>query len=140
MTAIKITLEQALEIRRRYENLGAGGAGQTSLAVEFGVSQSVVNQILAGQHSLVRGTRDIRKVRRGTTADGGRTPAVSGMSKHALKSVGDGRGPVRLSQRDYRQRRECPVCGARRGEYCTNMIGGGYLRDRKNVHDERRTP
>jgi hypothetical protein len=141
MTAVKITLEQALEIRRRYENLGTGGAGQTTLAAEFGVSRSVINQILAGRHSLVRGTRDIRAARQGSTWDGGHTPQLSSMSKGALKSVGDGRAPKRKSQQEHRQNpRPCPVCGARKGEYCTNMIGGGYQRDRKNVHDERRTP
>lgn len=130
MTAVKITLEQALEIRRRYE----AGSAVTSLAAELGISRSVISEVIRGEHPLVRGVANISGRR--TAAAGGHTPPINS----ARRLISDGRGPARLSQRDYRQRRECPVCGARRGEYCTNMIGGGYLRDRKNVHDERRTP
>lgn len=134
---IKLTLEQAIEIRRRYENPGRGGAGQSSLAAEYGVGKSMINMILAGRHPLVRGVPDIRALRGRGPADGGHPPSVRGMTDTARRTVGDGRAKRGKSQREYRQR-PCPVCYARKGEYCQNLQGGGYTRDRAQVHDERR--
>jgi hypothetical protein len=43
----KLSDEQVLELRRRYE---AGGLNQAALAIQYGVSQALVSQIVRGVH------------------------------------------------------------------------------------------
>lgn len=129
---VKLTVEQALRIRRLYESTGPdeAGAGRASLAAQFRVSVQTVHRILTGEHPLVKGVPNISGMR--TSLEGGHTPALDGLSKGTRRLLA---AAPRKSQREYRQR-ECPDCYARKGEYCTNLHNG---RDRANVHDGRRT-
>lgn len=130
MTAIKLTLAQALEIRRRYE----AGVAVTSLAADTGVSRSVISEVIRGVHPLVRGVPSLSGRRRPAIPGG--SPPLRGMSKGARASIGTGRSPARYTEQQKRQYR-CDTCGARKGEYCTNMQGGAIGRDSKKAHPGR---
>lgn len=134
MSRTKLTVEQAMEIRRRFENLGPGGSGLTSLAVQFHAAKDTIYRILTGEHWLVRGAPDISQARK-AGPEGVGTDWRTGVSDRQRKLVTG--GAPRMSAQQYRIRNACPTCGARRGEYCVR-IGGTYQRPIKTVHDERK--
>lgn len=134
---MKLTIEQALAIRRSYETKGPGGQGMRALAARYGVSMSMIHDILTGIHPLVRGTPNISG-NRGRLL-GGHSDAVRELTPRQ-RSVTDRptHKPLEQIEREAR-RRACPVCGARNGEYCTTTRpGAAYARDMKHVHPERR--
>jgi hypothetical protein len=137
MTKMTLTLEQALEIRRTYEQKGYGGAGMKVLAMRYGVSEATIHRILAGTHPLVKGVPNISGQRaslefqKSTWGEHGPPPPPA-----------PSRIPSRVTGELTRAQaiaRPCPTCGARPRESCTR-VGGTYPYPMKTVHQERRTP
>jgi predicted RNA-binding Zn-ribbon protein involved in translation (DUF1610 family) len=116
-----LTKEQALKIRERYLNRGPGGAGMSVLAMEYGVSVTMIHNILAGLHQHTRGMPSVSGTRGGGIDDKGwreaqPPPAVTTptMTRRAAGIVSP------MSLRDQRLQHPCPTCGAKRRERCVN--------------------
>lgn len=131
----KLTLEQALEIRRRYEEKGFGGAGLEVLARRYGVSTTTIHRILTGDHSLVRGVPNISGARSSIQVNdsgwSGRDSPTAPYSRDVQ--------PTAALTRAQAIARPCPLCGARKNESCVNPRST-YPYPIKMIHQERRTP
>lgn len=116
-----LSREQALKIRERYATSGPGGAGMNVLAMEYGVSVTMIHNILAGLHQHTRGMPSISGTRGGGIDDKGwrKDHAPQGVvspniSRRASRIVSP------MSLRDQRLQHPCPTCGAKRRELCVN--------------------
>jgi hypothetical protein len=135
MSAVKLTIEQAMEIRRTYERKGYGSAGARVLAGRYGVSVAVVYRILSGEHPLVKGAPNISARRGSITMNPTR---AAGRDLAAPPKPFGTRVPGELS-RAQAIARPCPVCNAKPRESCVNPRAT-YPYPMKTVHPERRTP
>lgn len=135
---MKLTVEQAMEIRRTYEKEGPGGLGANGLALRYGVSHATIHRILTGEHTLVRGAPNIsgaRSAMETLTPDGwGSQTAEIGKQVRRVLSQ-----PRRLTEREHRMK-PCPKCAAVAGQYCmaTNTLRAAYPKHLDKVHRERR--
>lgn len=137
MSAVKLTREQALEIRRAYTATGPTGAGMLVLAQRYGVSVTMVHKILSGKHVLAEGLPSVSGRRRSLKGDVGWGPGSSRLHARSLRDAGLSSTGARLA-REARKRVPCPRCGAKPGEACTNPRVGSYAKPLQKLHRERR--
>lgn len=137
---VKLTLEQAMEIRRAYETKGYGGAGMEVLAQRYGVSLTTIHRILQGTHPLVRGVPNISGQRKSLEVEKSTWPGSENVPPRTTPKVGPAAfKPAKELTRAQAIARRCPVCGARPRESCVNPRAT-YPLPMKTVHQERRTP
>jgi hypothetical protein len=132
----KLTVEQAMQIRRAYTATDCTGAGMLVLAARYGVSTTLISSILTGKHTLTAGLPNVSGRRKTLQGDAGWGPGSNRITPGLLKDAGLSRS-VRLTP-EMRRKVPCPRCGARPGQSCTNPRVGSYPRPMQNLHRERR--
>ena len=138
---VELTHEQAMRIRDRYQRRGEGGAGISSLAAEYGVSNATVSRIVKGTHALTEGMPPLpvrgnsfqrRETAIGVTPLAGQTGATPRQAKAIIASRAGS-----LGSHKARLRLACPTCEARPNDPCWSRRGA-YPVKLKGLHPERR--
>lgn len=138
---IELTREQAMKIRETYAQQGSGGAGISTLANRYGISNGVVHLIVRGEHRLTKGLPRLpprgnpfnrRDAQIGATPLAGEPVMTASQGERIAASRAGTLGAVKA-----RLRLPCPTCQAKASEPCWSTRGP-YPVKLKGLHPQRR--